>query len=300
MAYNEEPPRRPPRDRRLPQHVLAMAAMASSAFYRGRDEPLGVKAEHLPHNLAQYVAALEHRVHDEQARAARTRSAAPCGDEARVCELLAGAHFAQRMAAAVQAPAHLDARIAAVYDAAEALRPTEHPLHSTLSDADTYWDDYLYAGLVPAPAPSRTPLSKQSPPTEPEAPALRHRRPPTDEAPTNEAPTNDAPTDAAADARPSALTSDRSLQEALSAELLRMAGALRQNSAAFADVLERDRQLVEQAGTGLEQNLDLMTRTRGQLGAFTRKARRMSWFTLGSIASVVVCWVILFIVIRLT
>ncbi|WFD20515.1 hypothetical protein MCAP1_002761 [Malassezia caprae] len=269
-----------------------MAAMASSAFYRGRDEPLGVKAEHLPHNLAQYVSALEHRVHAEQARASRTRSAVPYGDEARVRELLAGAHFAQRMAAAVQAPAHLDGRITAVRDAAAALRHADHPLHATLSDADAYWDDYLYAGLVPEAAPSRA-RPTQTPLAEPEAPALRQRRPPPDEAPPDEAPP-------APDARPTALSSDRSLQEALSAELLRMAGALRQNSAAFADALERDRLLVEQAGAGLEQNLDLMTRTRGQLGAFTRKARRMGWFTLGSIASVVVCWMVLFVVIRLT
>lgn len=270
-----------------------MAAMASSAFYRGRDEPLGVKVQHLPHNLAQYVAALEHRVQAERARAERTRSAAPRGDEARVRGLLAGVRFAQRMAAEISTPAHLVARINAVRDAAEALGWAERPLHATLSDADTYWDDYLYAGLMP-PAPSRHEpprAAAQAPSSEPEAPTLRQRRPPADDAPAAKA---------SDDARPATLTSDRSLQESLSAELLRMAGVLRQNSAAFADALERDRQLVEQAGTGLEQNLDLMTRTRGQLGVFTRKARRMGWFTLGSIASVVVCWMVLFVVIRLT
>lgn len=96
------------------------------------------------------------------------------------------------------------------------------------------------------------------------------------------------------------LQSDRSLQDALSSELLRMAGVLKANTVAFSESLERDRMLVESATGRLDQNLSLMTRTRGQLGVFTKKARSMGWFTLGSIASVIVCWVLMFIVIRVT
>ena len=62
----------------------------------------------------------------------------------------------------------------------------------------------------------------------------------------------------------------------------------------------RDRVRVEQAGTRLGQNLDLMTRTRGQLGVFSKKVRSMGWFTLGSIAAVLASWLVMFVVIRLT
>lgn len=284
-----------------------MAAMASSAFYRGRDEPLGVQAQHVPHNLEQYLSALERRVQAEKARAQRAPTAAPCGEDARVHELLAGVRYAQRMASDLHAAAPLLARIDAVRQDAEALlrtQPSSCTGCATRSEADAYWDDYLYAGLVPpatarASPPATLERRVAAPPaaaasasrSEPDGSMLRQRRPPSDEAP---------PSRAAESTRPTTLTNDRTLQEALSSELLRMAGVLKQNSAALAEALERDRQLVEQAGTGLEQNLDLMTRTRGQLGAFTRKARRMGWFTLGSIVSVVVCWVVLFIVIRLT
>ena len=98
----------------------------------------------------------------------------------------------------------------------------------------------------------------------------------------------------------STLQSDHTLQEALSNELLRMASVLKRNSSEFADALERDRVLVEQASEHLGRNLDLMTRTRGQLGIFSKKARSMGWFTLGSILAVLVSWLMMFVVIRLT
>lgn len=96
------------------------------------------------------------------------------------------------------------------------------------------------------------------------------------------------------------LQSDRATHEALSSELLRMASVLKSNSVAFADSLERDRLLLEKAGTDLGQNLDLMTRTRGRLGVYSKKARSMGWFTLSAILVVVVSWMIMFLLIRLT
>ncbi|PWN92697.1 hypothetical protein FA10DRAFT_2997 [Acaromyces ingoldii] len=100
--------------------------------------------------------------------------------------------------------------------------------------------------------------------------------------------------------RPTALQSDRSLQDSLSGELLRMAGTLKANSLRFADALERDRKIVEEAGSKLEVNLTLMTRTRGKLGEYSKKARGMGWLTLGSVAVVCISWVIMFVVIKLT
>lgn len=96
------------------------------------------------------------------------------------------------------------------------------------------------------------------------------------------------------------LQSDRATHEALSSELLRMASVLKTNSLAFADSLERDRLLLEKAGSDLTQNLDLMTRTRGKLGVYSKKARSMGWFTLSAILVVVVSWMLMFLLIRLT
>ena len=79
-----------------------------------------------------------------------------------------------------------------------------------------------------------------------------------------------------------------------------MAGILKANSMAFADALERDRQILEQAGEKLQGNLTLMTRTRGKLGEYSKKARGMGWLTLGSVAVVCASWVLMFILIRLT
>jgi hypothetical protein len=102
------------------------------------------------------------------------------------------------------------------------------------------------------------------------------------------------------EAKPTALQSERSIQDSLSGELLRMAGILKTNSIAFADALERDRKILEEAGEKLQGNLTLMTRTRGKLGEYSRKARGMGWFTLGSVAVVCISWVFMFILIRLT
>lgn len=96
------------------------------------------------------------------------------------------------------------------------------------------------------------------------------------------------------------LQSDRSQHEALSSELLRMASILKSNSLAFADSLERDRILLEKASTDLSSNLSLMTRTRGRLGVYSKKARSMGWFTLSAILVVIVSWMLMFLLIRLT
>lgn len=96
------------------------------------------------------------------------------------------------------------------------------------------------------------------------------------------------------------LQSEQNMRDALSSELLRMASVLKQNSSAFAEALERDRVLVEQAGERLGQNLDMLTRTRGQLGVFSKKARSLGWLTLSSIVVVLISWMMMFVLIRVT
>lgn len=105
---------------------------------------------------------------------------------------------------------------------------------------------------------------------------------------------------ASEEAAPTALQSERSIQDSLSGELLRMAGILKTNSIKFADALERDRKVLEEADEKLQGNLTLMTRTRGRLGEYSRKARGMGWVTLGSVVAVCISWMLMFVVIRLT
>lgn len=96
------------------------------------------------------------------------------------------------------------------------------------------------------------------------------------------------------------VSGDRSTQEALSSELLRMASILKNQTISFSSALERDRKLLESTDQQLSQNLDLMTRTRGRLGEYAHKARGMGWLTLGTGIMVVMTWVLMFVVIKLT
>lgn len=164
---------------------------------------------------------------------------------------------------------------------------------------DEYWDDYLYAGLE---ARSKDQSTDDDAPAAdaPSDAALKEEygaRAPSAAPPTPSPVSPAAPSEKAAEPT---LQSDAQVHDALSSELLRMAGVLKRNTAAFGDALERDRVLVEQAGSRLDQNLSLMTRTRGQLGVFSKKARSMGWFTILSMAMVFVSWVVMYIVIRLT
>jgi hypothetical protein len=101
-------------------------------------------------------------------------------------------------------------------------------------------------------------------------------------------------------AKEDAMASDRAVHDSLTSELLRMAGVLKANSIAFGEALERDRRIIEQAGEKLEHNLDLMTRTRGRLGEYAKKARGLGWATLGAVLAVCFSWVFMFVLIKLT
>lgn len=92
----------------------------------------------------------------------------------------------------------------------------------------------------------------------------------------------------------------RQTQESLSSDLLSMAGRLKANSLAFAGALERDKGVMEDAKEKLAGNLDGMTNQRARLKDVVQRAKGMGWLTLGSILVVIVSWVGLFIVIRLT
>jgi hypothetical protein len=274
-----------------------MALAAVDPFYRAREEP-PVRTEHVPHNLGRYLDALERMVRDEQAHMASARALGAAADAERVQAIRAAAANAERMASSVPTTSEAVPRIQRVREAADSLLSVvvRRPVHPVPSEE--YWNEYLYDGLAVRAAASTEPEPVKEEATQPvveapvaeaptmEAPALRQRRP--------------APEATEEKPGPPRLQSDRSLQDALASELLRMASVLKANTAAFSESLERDRVLVEEASGRLDQNLGLMTRTRGQLGVFSKKARSMGWFTIGSIVCVVVCWMLMFVVIRLT
>lgn len=298
-------------------------SVALDAFYRARDEPV-VHSEHIAHNLSRYVDAIERAVRDEQAHMAGKRASMPGAsvDATHVEKIRAAVAYAERMQSTAPATSSaMIARIQRVKAVADGLLGVVAPRTVHVTPTDEYWNDYLYEGLAQPRADHKAPEHEAFADNEvveegdmddeyghkpaPEmiagrseagssavhaASSLRQRKhgaePP-------------RPSDSS-DTHTPRLQSERSLQDALSNELLRMASVLKANTAAFSESLERDRKLVEEAGGQLDQNLSLMTRTRGQLGVFSKKARSMGWFTLGSIASVVVCWLLMFIVIRLT
>lgn len=260
-----------------------------------------------PVHLAQYVEALARLASKEEAQLA----GAPADDAGRwrVQELRAAVQRAERMG---HAAGDRDAvrRLGPIQEAVESLASVCVPLTQSLPSGgaprvtglDEFWDDYLYAGLGAGRAEARDAPPRAPSPAD-EARAARHTDVPDDAELEAEYGSKAADAPPAADAAPEAHAPtqiDGQVRDALSSELLRMAGVLKRNTAAFGDALERDRVLVEQAGTRLDQNLSLMTRTRGQLGVFSKKARSMGWFTLTSMAMVFVSWVMMYIVIRLT
>ncbi|WFC96982.1 hypothetical protein MBRA1_003648 [Malassezia brasiliensis] len=237
-------------------------------------------------HLARYVEALGMRAARAEQRLARP---APDTDAERwrLAELDAALQRAERMARS-QHDDDAVRRVASMRDAVDSMQRVRGVLTQTLPGVpahkpwiDAYWDDYL-----------RAPTAADAAPREATSDAAL-----LDEYGAG----RPAPAPGAEGAAaPAGHTHERDVRDALSSELLRMAGVLKRNTIAFGDALERDRVLVEQAGTRLDQNLSLMTRTRGQLGAVSKKARSMGWFTLTSMAMVFVSWAMMYIVIKLT
>ncbi|KAI3618542.1 hypothetical protein CBS9595_002905 [Malassezia furfur] len=288
-----------------------------------RMRPLRADAPGVPRavDLARYVEALGTLAARAEQRLAR---AAPDDDAERwrLAELDAALQRAERMGRA-QHDDDAVRRLASMRDAVDSMRRVRGGLTQALPCMpapkpwiDAYWDDYLYAGLGAAPRGA----SGAEADAEDAAPAPAGGAGAEDAADAGADAGADAASDAAlldeygagspASASASAGVEDAAgapahvhesdVRDALSSELLRMAGVLKRNTMAFGDALERDRVLVEQAGTRLDQNLSLMTRTRGQLGAVSKKARSMGWFTLTSMAMVFVSWAMMYIVIKLT
>lgn len=95
------------------------------------------------------------------------------------------------------------------------------------------------------------------------------------------------------------LSHHRSEQDSLTDELASMASRLKANSLAFADMLSKDRDLMDSAEKKLEGNLDGMTRERERLKGYTKKGGVTTWFVIGSVVAVLLAWLFMFGLMRI-
>ncbi|KAG8970330.1 hypothetical protein FRC03_009603 [Tulasnella sp. 419] len=100
--------------------------------------------------------------------------------------------------------------------------------------------------------------------------------------------------------RQTATSSSLQTQEELSAQLAQMAAQLKRNALHFSDSLAKEKGVLEEAQVKLESNYGLMKIQRLRLRDFTGKSGGTTWMVLGAIACVIIAWVIMFMIIRLT
>lgn len=89
-------------------------------------------------------------------------------------------------------------------------------------------------------------------------------------------------------------------QEDLSLQLAEMAKQLKLNALHFTNALEKDRAVVQDAEEKLEGNLTKVKAQRSRLLVHSGKSGKTTWLVLGSMVVVLIAWVLLFLVIRIT
>ncbi|KAI0829779.1 hypothetical protein BC628DRAFT_1067563 [Trametes gibbosa] len=101
-------------------------------------------------------------------------------------------------------------------------------------------------------------------------------------------------------ATPAFLQNSAALHDELSAQLAQMATQLKRNAVHFADALEKDKAVVEDAQEKLERNHDVMSKERVRLRDHHSKSWGTTWITLLSIVVALIGFILTFFVIRLT
>jgi Membrane fusion protein Use1 len=96
------------------------------------------------------------------------------------------------------------------------------------------------------------------------------------------------------------LTTSLQTQEELSRQLAQMATQLRRNAEHFTEALAQDRAVMEGAEEKLEGNLTRIGTERSRLKVHSGKSGSTTWLVLGAILVVVIAWIIMFLVIRVT
>lgn len=99
---------------------------------------------------------------------------------------------------------------------------------------------------------------------------------------------------------PEFLTTSLQTQEELSLQLSQMAAQLKRNALHFADSLDKDKNVIESAQEKLESNLGGMKGERTRLRDHSGKSSHTTWMVVGSLLTVVLAWVFMFFIIRLT
>lgn len=97
-----------------------------------------------------------------------------------------------------------------------------------------------------------------------------------------------------------ALQSSSAVNDELAAQLAQMATQMKRNALHFSDVMIKDKAVVEEAQEKLEKNHGFMQQERTRLRDHSGKSTGTTWLMLGSFVIVLVSFMIMFFVIRLT
>ena len=99
---------------------------------------------------------------------------------------------------------------------------------------------------------------------------------------------------------PAFLQNSSVVQQELSEQLAQMAAQLRRNATHFSETFAKDQALVEDAKAKIEGNFDTMQTQRVRLRDHRGKSGSTTWLVLLSMLVVVISFVVMFFVIRLT
>lgn len=99
---------------------------------------------------------------------------------------------------------------------------------------------------------------------------------------------------------PAFLTTSLETQEELAEQLAQMGHQLKLNALHFANSLAKEKGVIEGASEKLETNLGSMTKERVRLRDHSAKSGWTTWMWLGVILSVIIAWIGMFFVIRIT
>lgn len=99
---------------------------------------------------------------------------------------------------------------------------------------------------------------------------------------------------------PEFLKTSTAMQEDLADQMARMARQLKMNATYFAESLEKDKAVVQEAGQKLEQNYDLLSKERVRLRDHSGKSKGTTCLVLMSLVVVMLGFVLTFFVVRIT
>ncbi|GAA5824344.1 hypothetical protein JCM11251_000383 [Rhodosporidiobolus azoricus] len=96
------------------------------------------------------------------------------------------------------------------------------------------------------------------------------------------------------------LSHHHALQSSLLTDLTSLSGALKANTVAFSENLDKDREVMERAQKGLEGNSGKMGEGQKRLEKVRGRTRGTTCWTVGAVVAVVIAWVLMFGLLRLT